>query len=42
MDKNGVGYLEIMTGAIMNAIKEFKGGVKKVVLKKALWTPFNS
>ena len=42
MDKNGVGNLEIMTGAITNAIKEFKGGVKKVVLKTALWTPLNS
>lgn len=31
-----------MTGAIENAIKEFKGGVEKVVLKIALWTPLNS
>ena len=31
-----------MTVSIENAVKRFKGGVKKVVLKIALWTPLNS
>jgi hypothetical protein len=40
--KNGVRNLEIMTGVIKNVIKEFKGGVGKVVLKIVLRTPLNS
>ena len=31
-----------MTVSIENAVKRFKGGVKKVVLRIALWTPLNS
>jgi hypothetical protein len=42
MDKNKVGNLEIMTVSIENAVKEFKWGVKKVILKIALWIPLNS
>jgi len=31
-----------MTGAIDNAVKEFKEGVKRVIVKIAYWTPLNS
>lgn len=41
MDKK-IGNLEIMTGTLENAVKRLKGGVKKVVIKIALWTPLNS